>query len=116
MYMHRAKLLQGKTFMSTDTGCQSTNFPVGCVAMLVYTQRCFARSASIPISQARSVGRALAEIVHKLMMLCHCRVAVSLQMVEEYDSFCKDFRKAVHENQDQGNLDLGNCTWTYLTA
>ena len=52
----------------------------------------------------------------KLMMLCHCRVAVSLQMVEEYDSFCKDFRKAVHENQDQGNLDLGNCARTYLTA
>lgn len=45
-----------------------------------------------------------------------CRVAVSLQMVEEYDSFCKDFRKAVHENQDQGNLDLGTGTSTCLTA
>lgn len=47
--------------------------------------------------------------MQRLVMLCQCRVAVSLQMVEEYDSFCKDFRKAVHENQDQGNLDLGNC-------
>ena len=28
-------------------------------------------------------------------------------MVEEYDAFCKDFRRTVHENQDQGNLDLG---------
>ncbi len=38
---------------------------------------------------------------------CCCRVPVSLDMVEEYDSFCKDFRRCVHENQDQGNLDLG---------
>lgn len=37
-------------------------------------------------------------------------------MVEEYDSFCKTFRKAVHENQDQGNLDLGNNAQSYLTA
>ncbi|KAL3145829.1 hypothetical protein ABBQ38_015202 [Trebouxia sp. C0009 RCD-2024] len=36
------------------------------------------------------------------------KVAVSLEMVEEYDTFCKQFRKAVHENQDQGNLDLDN--------
>lgn len=36
-----------------------------------------------------------------------CRVPVSLEMVEEYDTFCKDFRRCVHENQDQGNLDLG---------
>lgn len=45
--------------------------------------------------------------MHKGWMVYFCRVAVSLDMVEEYDSFCKDFRKAVHENQDQGNLDLG---------
>lgn len=31
-------------------------------------------------------------------------------MVEEYDTFCKDFRRCVHENQDQGNLDLGEPT------
>jgi len=36
-------------------------------------------------------------------------VPVSLEMVEEYDTFCKDFRRCVHENQDQGNLDLGEC-------
>ena len=73
-------------------------------------------SASVPISHAKPTGRALSGDMHKLLMLCQCRVAVSLQMVEEYDSFCKGFRKAVHENQDQGNLDLGDCTWTYLTA
>ena len=28
-------------------------------------------------------------------------------MVDEYDSFCKGIRRTVHENQDQGNLDLG---------
>ncbi|KAL0036922.1 hypothetical protein WJX77_005063 [Trebouxia sp. C0004] len=36
------------------------------------------------------------------------KVPVSLEMVEEYDTFCKDFRRCVHENQDQGNLDLDN--------
>ena len=39
---------------------------------------------------------------------------VSFEMVEEYDTFCKDFRRCVYENQDQGNLDLGECH-TYLS-
>ena len=52
-------------------------------------------------------------------MLCCCRVAVTLEMVDDYDAFCKEFRKSVHENQDQGNLDLGehaSCKQMHRTA
>lgn len=28
-------------------------------------------------------------------------------MMEEYEAFCKAFRRSVHENHDQGSLDLG---------
>ena len=36
-----------------------------------------------------------------------CRLPVSLEMMEEYEAFCKAFRRSVHENHDQGSLDLG---------
>ena len=32
---------------------------------------------------------------------------MSLEMMDDYEAFCKAFRRSVHENQDQGNLDLG---------
>lgn len=69
------------------------------------------------------IGEAHSLWVRQQTIVFCCRVPVSLEMVEEYDSFCKQFRKAVHENQDQGNLDLGKympycldacCTPLYL--
>lgn len=30
--------------------------------------------------------------------------------MDEYEAFCKAFKRSVHEHQDQGNLDLGELT------
>ena len=32
---------------------------------------------------------------------------MSVEMMDEYDTFCKAFRRSVHEHHDQGSLDLG---------
>ena len=42
--------------------------------------------------------------------MCCCRVPISVEMMDEYEGFCKAFKRSVHEHQDQGNLDLGELT------